>query len=134
MIHRGFRDIVVDLGNCDSMDSTFMGTLAGIALRLREIGQGTLRTINVNPRNSELLENLGLDQIFRVLPPGAADAPIIPEEPGQSLAVPTGTGDSQQTVLAAHEALVEANAENAPRFKDVLELLRQEAADPSGEA
>jgi hypothetical protein len=29
------------------MDSTFMGTMAGMALRLRELGQGHLRVIHV---------------------------------------------------------------------------------------
>jgi anti-anti-sigma regulatory factor len=42
MIRRGHREFVVDLGDCELMDSTFMGTLAGVALRLREIGQGEL--------------------------------------------------------------------------------------------
>src|SRR3954447_599569 len=64
MINRGFREFVVDLKNCPVMDSTFMGTLAGIALRLREIGQGQLRVINLNERNRDLLANLGLDQLF----------------------------------------------------------------------
>ena len=47
MIQRGHRDFVVDLDGCELMDSTFMGTLAGVALRLREIGQGGLRAVNV---------------------------------------------------------------------------------------
>ena len=35
MIHRGAREFIVDLCNCPVMDSTFMGTLAGISLSLR---------------------------------------------------------------------------------------------------
>jgi len=31
MIHRGAREFIVDLCNCAAMDSTFMGTLAGIS-------------------------------------------------------------------------------------------------------
>ncbi len=64
MVNRGHRDFVVDLRNCPVMDSTFMGTLAMIALRLREIGQGNLRVVNLNERNHDLLTNLGLDQLF----------------------------------------------------------------------
>ncbi|MES2569084.1 MAG: STAS domain-containing protein, partial [Verrucomicrobiota bacterium] len=51
MINRGFREFVIDLKNCPVMDSTFMGTLAGIALNLRSLGQGQLRAINLNDRN-----------------------------------------------------------------------------------
>ena len=43
MTNRGYREFVLDLKQCPVMDSTFMGTMAGIALRLREIGQGELR-------------------------------------------------------------------------------------------
>ncbi len=66
MIHRGHRDFVVDLADCPVMDSTFMGTLTGVALRLRELGQGGVHVINSNERNTDLLEGLGLDQILSV--------------------------------------------------------------------
>ena len=45
MILRGHRDFVVDLAGCPVMDSTFMGTLAGIAHKLRRLGQGGLHVI-----------------------------------------------------------------------------------------
>ena len=64
MVNRGFRDFVVDLAACPVMDSTFMGTLTGIAFRLRELGHGGLHVINSNERNTNLLEGLGLDQIL----------------------------------------------------------------------
>ena len=64
MIHRGHRNFVVDLADCPVMDSTFMGTLTGVALRLREIGQGEVHVINSNARNTDLLAGLGLDQIL----------------------------------------------------------------------
>ena len=123
MIQRGHREFVVDLDACELMDSTFMGTLAGVALRLREIGQGALRTVNVNPRNASLLENLGLDQLFSVETGHAADAPATLRQ-----AEPARDGDAKETVLEAHEALIEADAHNAMKFKDVVEYLRQELA------
>jgi anti-anti-sigma factor len=66
MINRGHREFVIDLKSCPVMDSTFMGTLAGVALRLREIGQGQLRVVKLNERNRNLLSNLGLDQLFTI--------------------------------------------------------------------
>ncbi|MCX7869413.1 MAG: STAS domain-containing protein, partial [Terrimicrobiaceae bacterium] len=53
MLERGFRRFAVDLANCELMDSTFMGTLAGLALRLRETGGGGLRVLNTSPRNRD---------------------------------------------------------------------------------
>jgi anti-anti-sigma regulatory factor len=35
MVNRGYREFVIDLQNCAMMDSTFMGTMAGVALRLK---------------------------------------------------------------------------------------------------
>ncbi len=127
MVLRGHRDFVVDLMDCEQMDSTFMGTLAGVALRLREIGQGGLRAINVNERNAGLLCSLGLDQIFSV---EEADGGIsLPDEKTQlhQADSPSANGGEQQkTVLEAHEALVEADAANEVKFRDVLDFLRLE--------
>src|SRR5215831_8403547 len=66
VIDRGAREFIVDLSNCPVMDSTFMGTLAGISLRLRELGEGCLYVVNLNERNAESVCSLGLDQLFNV--------------------------------------------------------------------
>src|ERR1700693_1685597 len=66
MLERGFRNFIVDLQGCPVMNSTFMGTLAGIALRLREFGNGSLLVRNANERNTDLLRNLGLNNLFEV--------------------------------------------------------------------
>src|ERR1043165_1280780 len=64
LMEDGRREFVVDLKNCPAMDSTFMGTLAGLAIRLREAGGGALWVVNRNERNAELLAGLGLDPLF----------------------------------------------------------------------
>jgi hypothetical protein len=115
------------------MDSTFMGTLAGIALRLREIGSGSLTVLNPNTRNLSLLENLGLDHLFSFeLPEGVRAMP----QPVAQQTLPAAQDAAAQhaTVLSAHEALVEADPENEERFKDVLELLKQDQPQDSSES
>ncbi len=133
MVNRGHREFVVDLKNCPVMDSTFMGTLAGIALRLREIGQGNLHVINLNERNHDLLANLGLDQLFAmdlcgIKPPDAAAQPLESGAlgTGASATPEDGRTDQARTMLEAHEALVAADPENLTKFKDVLEFLKQD--------
>jgi anti-anti-sigma factor len=125
MVNRGFREFVVDLKNCPVMDSTFMGTLAGVALRLRELGQGHLKVVNLNERNHDLLSNLGLDQLFTL---GVSVSEPPTAQPAQQ-PLPTAPADKEEqarTMLEAHEAVVEANPENAAKFKDVLEYLKQD--------
>ncbi len=126
MVNRGHREFIVDLRNCPVMDSTFMGTLAMIALRLREIGQGSLHVVNLNERNHDLLTNLGLDQLFSMdacgvkeRGPGRAATPFTPRPPRDHSA-------QAETMLEAHEALVEADPENLTKFKDVLDYLKQD--------
>ncbi len=120
MIGLGRRAFVVDLKNCPAMDSTFMGTLAGLALGLREKGDGDLWVVNRNERNAELLAGLGLDALFSEGP-----APVAcPTANGQALDCAADKSSTRQAMLEAHEAVVVANPENAVKFRDVLEYLR----------
>jgi anti-sigma B factor antagonist len=126
MLERGYRSFVVDLQSCPVMDSTFMGTLAGIALRLREFGNGALLVRNANERNTELLRNLGLNNLFAVESKVSETAePVVDAAP---LDADQGIGrtDQAECMIEAHEALVDADPENLARFKDVLEYLKQD--------
>ena len=55
MLDRGYREFVVDLADCAMMDSTFMGTMASVALRLKELGRGHLHIVHCGNRSQELL-------------------------------------------------------------------------------
>jgi anti-sigma B factor antagonist len=121
MVNRGYRDFVVDLNDCAMMDSTFMGTMAGLALRLKELGEGHLQVVHCGRRSRELLTGLGLDHLFQITSNGAS-APQCEALQKPSL----GKEEQARQMLAAHEALCEAAPENFPRFKDVLEYLKQD--------
>jgi anti-sigma B factor antagonist len=121
MVERGYREFVVDLHDCAMMDSTFMGTMAGLALRLRELGEGRLQVVHCGQRSRELLSGLGLDQLFNITSNGASAPQCQTLEKSA-----VGKQEQAQQMLAAHEALCEAEPENFPRFKDVLEYLKQD--------
>lgn len=129
MVNRGYREFVFDLQDCVMMDSTFMGTMAGMALRLKELGQGRLHVIHCGERSLELLSGLGLDQILDIRTNGAT-APKCEELTEPSDRAAEGSADAKReqagTMLEAHEALCKAAPENLPRFKDVLEYLKQD--------
>jgi anti-sigma B factor antagonist len=127
MLDRGYREFVIDLADCAMMDSTFMGTMASVALRLKELGRGHLHVVHCRNRSRDLLSGLGLDQIFDIHTNGST-APECDTLEG-------GSGDRSredkkqeqaQTMLEAHEALCEAAPENLFRFKDVLDYLKQD--------
>src|SRR5690348_4973031 len=127
MVNRGYREFIIDLQNCSAMDSTFMGTLAGVALRLKELGDGHLHVVHCGARSRELLSGLGLDQIFSIHGEGLS-APQCSDLDGESSAPvsPEEKREQAQTMLDAHEALCRAAPENLTRFKDVLDYLKQD--------
>ena len=127
MLDRGYREFVVDLANCPMMDSTFMGTMATVALRLRDLGQGQVHVVHCGNRCQELLSGLRLDQIFDVRANGASPPECGELERPSRIEPPVDRKREQiETMLEAHEALSEAAPENMLRFKDVLDFLRQD--------
>jgi anti-sigma B factor antagonist len=126
MVNRGYREFIFDLEHCAMMDSTFMGTMAAVALRLRELGQGHLHVIHAGDRSRELLSGLGLDQIFDIHSNGATapECEEMKEEARDGAAADKRLRAA--TMLEAHEALCAAVPENLSRFKDVLDYLKQD--------
>jgi anti-anti-sigma regulatory factor len=127
MLDRGYREFVVDLADCAMMDSTFMGTMASVALRLKELGQGHLHIVHCGNRSQQLLSGLGLDQIFDIHGDGtgAPECEAL-EQASKNQTVDSRKREQTETMLEAHEALCEAAPENIFRFKDVLDFLRQD--------
>ena len=127
MLDRGYREFVMDLADCAMMDSTFMGTMASVALRLKELGRGHLHVIHCGNRSWELLSGLGLDQIFDIHADGTAAAPECQAlERASDGSRQERKQQQTQTMVEAHDALCEAAPENIFRFKDVLDYLKQD--------
>lgn len=121
MIAAGRREFIVDLKNCPSMDSTFMGMLAGITQRLTAAGGGKLWVINRNHRNTELLDDLGFTALFEEGPAPACGTSAVP------LDFIADKATTREVMIEAHEACIQANPSNAAKFKDVLEHLADSA-------
>lgn len=123
MIRQGKTRFVIDFAACTSMDSTFLGVLAGAALELRrQTPPGTLTLARVGERNLELIRNLGLHRLSTV---DAGDFPLNFKDGGQALdGKARDEIESARLVLEAHENLVNADAANAAKFQDVLAFLR----------
>jgi len=129
-IGAGEKCLVVDLDACTGMDSTFMGTLAGIATRVTAGGSGVLQIANAGTRNRRSLEDLGLDFLMDIDPVDAAwlesiDAIRTQLDPPLP---PGAQGPLQQTkhVLEAHQILADTNEKNQKTFSTVVSLLGAE--------
>jgi anti-sigma B factor antagonist len=123
--------LVVDLEGCTGMDSTFMGTLAGLAMKLARAGGGVLQVTGTDERSRRSLEDLGLDCILEIEPEDApwrgrmgdlrsSLVPVNGDEPGLTNEQRAGH------VLDAHRLLVKANDGNQKRFQGVIDVLEAE--------
>ena len=66
---KGYGHFIIDLSECVHMDSTFLGVLAGFGMKMNQAGAADQRgfeLFNPNTRITELLENLGALQLFKV--------------------------------------------------------------------
>lgn len=115
----------IDLGECTSMDSTFIGIITSLAMRLvQHNALESVRLYHVSERNLELIHNMGLDRIFTIekgdLPPRSAfedEKPLLSHK---------WEAANPELVLKAHQALVAANEANKRKFEDLMTLLERE--------
>ncbi len=131
MIADGCMQFVLDMHACIGMDSTFMGVIAGIALRLKSEKDSGVIMVNMSPKTSALLETLGLDNLITTDWAEVADKDLQNElsRITDLASLDTESTDKKiaaETVLEAHEDLVVACPGNGPEFQNVITYLKQE--------
>lgn len=119
---------VLDFQECSSMDSTFLGILAGAAMDLRRKNPpGSLVLCRLGARNLELIRNLGLHRIMTV---DSGDKPLDFKARPSPLADPGGNHreelEKARLVLEAHENLIEVDEGNRKKFQDVIAFLQNQ--------
>lgn len=155
LLKDGVSRFVIDLGACTYLDSTFLGILLGLGLKLREAGNGLLNILNASARNLELLRNLGLDRLINIaggnLPVEGANGIVksgplattngtttgsfngVKDEQLEEMPCPVPSrSEAAPTILEAHEALMQFDPRNVPKFKDVVEFLREDLGQTTG--
>ncbi len=129
-IKNGILTIVVDLEECTGMDSTFMGTMAGIAMKLAKKDGGSLQVASPSDKNRRSLEDLGLSMLLKIDP---KDAPW--QENLETIRTSLKEHstltqvDKTQHVFDAHKLLCEAHEGNDDKFATVLDVLEAELAN-----
>ena len=123
---RGYRNFILDLTDCLIMDSTFLGVLAGFGLRLAESvdEKPTVTLLNLNQRILDLLENLGVTHLFRLV---QGTEPL--SQKCREVRPTDGARNKLETAracLEAHETLMSINPANIPKFKDVTRFMAED--------
>lgn len=135
----GGKTIVVDLELCPGVDSTFMGTLAGLARRCLAQG-GCLQVASPTQRTREAMESLGLDMLMDIDPSDAFWAEDVAKRRAALSAEAGESGTSALTelertrhVLEAHNTLRSMNHKNDETFGYVCETLEEDLLRQSEE-
>lgn len=113
----------IDLSLCTGMDSTFMGVLAMIAVRVKQNGD-VADIIDTGENNKKLLNGLGLKKLFNYR--SYSDKFLKDmnwEKP------PEGTPDKTEkieTVIDSHQTLMNVDKSNIPKFENVVDLAKKD--------
>ena len=122
---RHYDRYLLDLSECLLMDSTFLGVLAGFGLKLASPGAAqagaAVELLNPNARISELLENLGVAHLFKIV--RCEPLPLEKMEPLPHATTNPTPHELTRICLDAHRTLMEINPANIPKFKDVAQFL-----------
>ncbi|MBQ2814154.1 MAG: STAS domain-containing protein [Akkermansia sp.] len=130
----GGKVIVVDLELCPGVDSTFMGTLAGLARKCMAAGGG-IQVASPTPRTRAAMESLGLDMLMDIDPMGAFWEPDVETRRsviGSSAAAQNSgmenLSELERTrhVLEAHNTLRSMSLKNNETFGYVCETLEED--------
>lgn len=120
---KGYRHFIIDVSECLLMDSTFLGLLCGLGLKLSENGNGDsgLELLNANPRVTELLESLGVTSLVKLV---SGDRPMT--NATTCCCEPHSREEIASTSLEAHQTLMSLSPENVARFRDVAQFLAED--------
>jgi anti-sigma B factor antagonist len=128
LCQKGYSYFVLDLSECLLMDSTFLGVLAGFGLKMGQAQPGkppgAIELLNPNERITDLLENLGVLQLFKL---AAGPLPVAEQTEGHEHAsVPANKEEVTRACLEAHQTLMDINPKNISKFKEVTAFLSED--------
>jgi anti-anti-sigma factor len=129
------RDFIVDLSDCSTMDSTFLGGLAAVSIAQKRGGRSPVVVVNANSQVRRLFKKLGLMQVLEVAD-DTADTKQVAESCRDEMAPAPVSGtvsykDQIAHTLEAHKILCDIEAENTERFQTVIEYLEKSLQEES---
>lgn len=111
------QNIFIDLSQCEYMDSTFMGLIAGFNKRLVRLGKGPLTLYKVNPTCQKLLKTMGISALVTM-------SEELPQFPAMMETMNAAEEASPEFILDSHNNLIELSEENEKRFATLRTILQ----------
>ena len=125
---RGAQRFIVNLAACPIMDSTFLGVLASLGMKLSADHlppeQRPIELLNPSPKVADLIDNLGVLHLFRVVQAsGPENLSFTAVESANATKL-----ELSKNCLEAHQVLMNLSAENTAKFKDVAKFFAEDVA------
>ena len=117
---------VLDLAECVGLDSTFMGTMATLALHQMACRKDRMVLVNANAVTRRQMTTLGLNYLLEIQRDGERE-PVAGRERLQQAQRPEGQSRFEKLVhvIQAHQTLVDVHSGNDVVFRQVLDNLHQ---------
>jgi anti-anti-sigma regulatory factor len=117
------RQLAIDLTETTLIDSTNLGQLARIAIKMKACSSHRVTLISNRKDINIVLTSMGFDDIFEIIddPDGYRD------NASGTIETPESSQDElAQVILAAHRSLMQISEDNHDQFKDMVDLLEME--------
>lgn len=116
---------IVDLTETTFIDSTVLGILAKLGLKLKQQHKIQAVMLSTNPDITILANSMGLNQVFVILN-YCGDSQVCTKT---LVAENINHADMLNTVLDAHRSLMQLNAANQNMFEPLVKQLQKQQAD-----
>jgi anti-anti-sigma factor len=122
-VQEDFDDILIDLTDTVSIDSTNLGYLAKITNHMQERFNRKAVIVSTNEDINRTLDSVGFDDVFNIIEQGPECANETQIETSRASEL------TPAMIREAHQILSDLNEENRQMFKDVLEQFEKEAEE-----
>lgn len=120
-LYHNFKKYCISFYECIEIDSTCLGILAGLLLKLQKIN-GVCLFCGLKERQLESIRLLGLDQFAQIV----NDIEINNNDVKKCFLECENSIFNPNLILEAHKFLMELNARNKIRFQDVVHFLEKD--------
>ena len=127
---RGSNHFVLDLEDCQGVDSTFIGVMAKLATQIKSSSKSSQFLIReANERVTKSISSLGIEALNQFVtaqktpPPGDAIFHAFDKKTDSSI---DSKIDVCKTSLEAHTTLCDLNEDNKKKFQHVLDFLNDD--------
>ena len=117
-----FTSVWVDLCQVEGVDSTTLGLLAKLALRVKERYGFQPAIFSCDPGINRLLKSMGFQRLFELREEACAN----PEEGSEIPRVAGNEAEMKAKVIEAHQVLMGLSEENRGRFQDLMSVLEHD--------